>query len=108
MTSQRRLPANTPLRESPEQGVGLSLPIPISDRVDALVSLTEAAGDRTNRKELIASLILAAPALSEELAAGLRRYRVAAVRDALLDPERAGDTINVQGRRPGPRPRKRR
>lgn len=107
MTPQRKMPASTPLRDSPEQGVGLSLPIAISDRVDALVALTETAGDRTNRKELIASLILAAPALSDKLAAGLRRYRVATVRDALLDPETAHQNISVPVRRPGPRPRKR-
>jgi hypothetical protein len=35
--------------------------VPISERLDDLVTLAEQTGERTNRKELIASLIVAAP-----------------------------------------------
>lgn len=106
MTSPRRLPADSRLRDAPEGSVGLALSRPISDRVDALVDLVESAGERTNRKELIAALILAAPPGADQLAATLRGYRQALVRDALLDPQHAGATVPVEAPRPGPRRRK--
>lgn len=86
--------------------MGLALSHPISDRVDALVDLIESAGERTNRKELIAALILAAPVQPDQLAAVLRGYRQALVRDALLDPRQAGATVHLKPHRPGPRRRR--
>lgn len=108
MSTQRRVHADTPVCDAPEDRVGLMLPAPISDRVDGLVALTEEAGDRTNRKELIAFLIFAAPRVGEELAAMLRRYRRATVRDALVNPEDAGRLISLPTHRPGPRKRTKR
>jgi hypothetical protein len=108
MTTQRRVQADTPVRDSPEDRVGLMLPAPISVHLDALVALTEDAGDRTNRKELIASLILAAPRMGGKLAVILRRYRRATVRDALLHPEDAARLIDLPIHRPGPRRRTKR
>jgi hypothetical protein len=108
MTRRRRIPADAPLSDSPERSVGLALPVPISDRVDALVALTEETGDRTNRKELIASLILAAPANGEELARALRRFRQATVGDARLELDSTAHVFQVPPPRPGPRPRRNR
>jgi hypothetical protein len=107
MTAQRRISADTALRDCPEGNVGLAFPLPISDRLDALVALAEAAGDRTNRKELLASLILATSPIGQELAAALRNYRRATARDARIDGK-SSSTILLPSRRPGPRPRKRR
>jgi len=104
MTTPPRLPAECLLRDSPERNVGLALPLAISDRVDALVTVVEQAGERTSRKELIASLILAAGADGEELATVLRRYRQTSVRDALVEPVSGPNAVRV--RRPGPRPRR--
>jgi hypothetical protein len=107
MTSRRRISAATPLRECPESNVGLALVLPISDRLDALVSLAETSGSRTNRKELLASLILAAPTDGEELAEAVRSYRRSSAGQARLDGEDGGSSLTVAPRRPGPRPRRR-
>ena len=100
-----RIPADTPLHDCPERSIGLAVPVPISDRVDALVALTEAGGDRTNRKEMIATLILAAPALGEQLAEALRQYRRATAREALVNATME-DSVTIASTRPGPRSRK--
>jgi hypothetical protein len=105
MTTERRVQADMPVRDSPEDRVGLMLPAPISVHLDALVALTEDTGERTNRKELIAFLIFAAPRVGDELAAMLRRYRRATVRDSLLHPELAGRLVHLPTHRPGPRRR---
>jgi len=107
MTTRRRISADTLLRDCPEKRVGLDLPAPISERLDDLVRLVEAAGDRANRKELMASLILAAPETGEELSNLLRSYRQASARAARLDGSTDDPTIGIRSYRPGPRPRKR-
>lgn len=107
MATRRRISADTPLPECPEKRIGLSLPAPISERLDDLVTLAEQTGERTNRKELIASLILAASTTGEEVAALLRNYRQAKARDARPGGATAEATIVIRSHRPGPRPRRR-
>lgn len=106
MTARRRISADTLLRECPEGNVGLALPLPLSDRLDALVALAETAGDRTNRKELLASLILAVRPSGQEISAVVRTYRQATARDARLDGRTNDSTVPLRSRRPGPRPRR--
>ena len=53
----------------------LSLPLPISARLDLLVALAEQVGERTSRKEIVATCILGAPDGAEELVRWLRLYR---------------------------------
>jgi hypothetical protein len=98
--------ADTPLATLDERSVGLALSAPLSERLDALVRLVEASGDRTSRKELIAALILAATPNGEDLAGCVRSYRTALARDALLDPDRAPDELASEVRKPGPRRRR--
>ena len=107
MTTRRRISADTLLRECPEKRVGLDLPAPLSERLDDLVQLVEAAGDRTSRKELMASLILAAPEVGDKLSAQLRKYRQASARAARLSGSADEPTIGIRSYRPGPRSRKR-
>lgn len=106
MSTGRRISATTPLRYCPEGSVGLSFPLPISDRLDALVSLAEASGERTNRKELVASLILSAPIQGPELASNLRKYRQASAGEARTAGQGSEAVLTVAPRRPGPRPRR--
>jgi hypothetical protein len=67
--------------------ISFVIPGPLSARLDALVNRAYEAGERTNRKELLAALILAAPEGEERLRRLLRRYRTAAVADAFLPGE---------------------
>jgi hypothetical protein len=93
--------------DCPEFQVGLSLPGPLTGRLDGLVELAHAAGERTNRKEIVSALLLAAPESPQGIADTIRRYRAATVRDAMIegqDEQRFRDP----DRPSGPRPRKRR
>lgn len=107
MTTPHRLDADSPLRNAPERSIGLSLFGPLSARVDALVKLVEEHGERTNRKELIAAVILAATADPEQLSAAIRNYRGASIRDTLVDADLAQSRVEMPRRKPGPRPRSR-
>src|ERR1700733_842039 len=107
MTVQRRIDADIPLWDCPEGKLGLAVPLPLSDRLDVLVTMAESGGERTNRKELIASLILNAKPNSTELLALLKTYRQSTARDARLDGRASDSTVPLLPRRPGPRSRKR-
>lgn len=101
----RRIPADAPLQGLPERNVGLALSDPVSARLDALVALAEAAGERTNRKELVAALIVGTDTESGHLVALVRRYRSALARDTLLTPDDAPPVLIFPRRSPGPRRR---
>ena len=95
-----------PLAACPERGVGLLLNDPINDRLDVLVDYVEGAGERTTRKELIAALILDAALDANELAACLRRFRLARVVDAVDTSNRRRTATPEAERQPGPRARR--
>lgn len=102
----RRIPADAPLRGLRERNVGLALSDPVSARLDALVALVEEAGERTNRKELVAALIVGAEAKSGNLIALVRRYRTALTRDALLTDDAVPSVVVFPTVHPGPRRRR--
>ena len=104
---RRRILVESLVVDSPIGGVGVVLPAVISDRLDSLVVLVEDAGERTSRKELMAALILERSAVGEDLATMLRRYRRAAVRDALVRAHPDAKSILLAARQPGPRRRRR-
>lgn len=106
MSRRQRIAADTPLPNCPERGVGLALCDPISDRLDRLVSFAEASFDHTSRKELVASLILAAPTEGTALLEMVRTYRQSTAEQARLDGREAGTPLTAADRRPGPRPRR--
>lgn len=106
MIDQEPPPDDVPLAACPVRGVGLVLADPISERVDHLVDCVEATGERTSRKELIASLILDAPPDGTDLAARIRRLRLARVSDVLAQAVRRQSRSADVSRTPGPRPRR--
>lgn len=105
MRSKQPLAADTPLRSCRERNVGLALSDPISDRLDSLVSMAETRFGRTSRKELVASLILAAPTDEESLLQLLSTYRQSTADSARLDGREAGSPLSATSRKPGPRRR---
>src|SRR4051812_33335088 len=94
-----------PLRKSPERPIGVSIPTPLSKRLDLLVELLDDAGVRAYRKDLVAALILAAPDTEDELAALFVRYRKALARDAALGSQPSADVLAFRPDKPGRRPR---
>lgn len=99
-----QLPPETPLPACPERSVGLSLPLPISARLDLLVELAEGAGERTSRKEIVAACILAAPGEAERLVRLLHLYRRAPADSVYTSGSKLED-LKLPPSRPGPRPR---
>jgi hypothetical protein len=98
------IPPETPLPFCPERSIGLSLPLPISARVDLLVALAEQAGERTSRKEIVAACILGAPDGAEELVRWLRVYRRSPA-DSVYTSGSKLEELELGRARPGPRPR---
>jgi hypothetical protein len=105
MAGRTRISADTRLTDCPERSIGISLPMPLSDRVDSLVAIVTDAGDRTSRKELLGAILLATRPDANGLATALRTYRRATARDAVLDAEN-GEQVVLRPSKPGPRPRR--
>jgi hypothetical protein len=72
------------LVKAPATRVGLGLPKPLDQRLDALVRLADDAGERTTRKELIAALVFGAPDSPQGVTERLRAYRGASSSKAEL------------------------
>lgn len=104
-----KLPAIPPehrLRDCPHRQAGMAWPTPIHARLDELVQLArDGAARETNRKELVAALVLAAPTDPDELDAVIRRYRLATAREALVSPEDVehDNVLRIPRHGPGPR-----
>ena len=96
---------DTPLSKCSEVRLGLALPFPISDRIDDLVASAEDIGERTNRKEVIAALVLSASLDGTVIANAIRELRKARAKDALAGNQRGAKEIIQRPRNPGPRPR---
>ena len=105
MTGGQSVAGDERLVDCEEAIVGLSLPSPLSERLDQLVRLAESAGERTTRKEVVASLILCAPTDGLALSEAIRQLRTSVVRDA-LEPD-AGGRVLLSRHGPGPRTRPR-
>lgn len=95
----------TPLPACPERALGLSLPIPISARLDQLVEKVEQAGERTSRKELIGVCILGSPDNVNELIRLLHLYRRTPADGVHTSGPMLVDVLNVEPPPPGPRRR---
>jgi hypothetical protein len=83
----------------------LRWPIAVDEYLDELVAAAHSAGERTNRKELLAALVATHHSTGAELGMLLRRYRTMAVRDVVPGAVEADDVIELTRRRPGPRQR---
>lgn len=87
-----------------QQPTSIGFVAPINERLDQLVELADEEGARTNRKELLAALVLAAPEAGVALRDVVLSYRTSRARDAAVaaDPTRV---LELRRHRPGPRPR---
>ena len=90
----------------PETRIGIALPAPLSVRLDVLVDLANRAGARTSRKELTASVLLAAPESGDGLAELIGALRTARVRDAFVRDHPEEAFLAPPKAKPGPRARR--
>jgi len=65
-----------------------------------------AAGERTSRKEIVATCILGAPDSADELVRGLRIYRRSPADSTATSGARLEDVLELRPVRPGRRPRR--
>lgn len=94
------------LRDCPEDQIGVSIPAPLSARLDVLVGRANHAGENTSRKEVLAALILDAPEEDDQVVAAVRRYRTASADEAVPEGVNADAVLDPPDRPPGPRPRR--
>lgn len=104
MTKSARIDAQSPLRESEERPIGVSVPTPLSRRLDQLVELAEDTGLRVYRKDLVAALIFAAPETAAELSKLLLDFRTAKAGDARVSGSQ-GTVLELATPKPGRRSR---
>ena len=86
-----------------ERQGAVAWPLPIEAKLDVLLRRAEEAGERTNRKEVVAALISDYKGDGEDISELLRRYRRMTVKELLPQNENVIDI--TRERKPGPRPR---
>ena len=101
------IPRKTLLRNCPEQQAGIALPAPINTLLDVLVQLADEGGMPTNRKELVATLILFAKTEPKELADLVGDYRRFDAGHAVVAPRFKEQILTVRRPPRGPRRRQR-
>jgi hypothetical protein len=105
MPGQIRIDRSTALRDCELKPAAVSWPRAIDAYLDSLVAVAEAVNERTNRRELLAAIVLAVKPDGTRLARILREYRGATVADITSDAEAEGDFAVFERHRPGPRHR---
>lgn len=102
--SHVNLDSDALLRHAPTTTVSFRLPLPLSVRLDQLVASARESGERTDRRELLAALLLDAAPSAEEMARLLRRVRQASNADAVrASVDAPSGTLTLPAPRPGPR-----
>jgi hypothetical protein len=93
------------LSESKDRGLGVDIPVPLHERVEALCELVYDAGyDRPSKRKMVAALLLAATDDPRELDELLRAYDRGRVKDSLVgEPEIEGNVVSFPQRGRGPR-----
>jgi hypothetical protein len=96
-----------PFTDCPEVQLNVKLASPLNETLESLVSLANAQGARTIRKEMVGALVYSAPRAGPDLLGMLLTYRAATARDAALDPKDLKRVLNYQRYPRGPRTRRR-
>lgn len=93
------------LNRARDRGLGIDVPIPLHERVDALCEIVYDAGyERPTKSKMIAALLLAATDEPEQLDKLLRAYDRARVEDSIAGKQAVeGNIVTFPQRRRGPR-----
>lgn len=104
----KEFPLDELLGRVEEGSTTMKWPAPLHQRLNELVDLAVAAGEKTSRSELTAALVLNAVEDGQELGRLIHNLRLARVRDVLVNRAAIGKdakVITLVGRSPGPRSR---
>jgi hypothetical protein len=95
----------TLLRKSPEKPMNNNVPVPIFERLEQLMEVANGKGAGTNRKELLAAIILAAPEEGLVLVDLVLAYRMAPSAQANVHGRDVSDVLTYRQHPRGPRRR---
>lgn len=106
MARPKDFPLDQPLRETETWSTSMLWPAPVHRRLDGLVKCAVDAGEGSSlsRAELVAALICGASEDGKQLRNTLERFRLAKVRDVVLERDGLGadaTVITLESRRPG-------
>jgi hypothetical protein len=96
------LDADSLVVDTPEKPVSVNWPWAVEQRLEQLLKQAKDAGERTNRKELVAALVATSKLSDAQLNRMLRRYRTAKVRE-ILAVSAEENIVPFTKQRPGPR-----
>ena len=68
---------------APKRNCGAHWPLPVDERLNALVASAQSAGAKTTRSEILAALVCAADSDGDKLSEVLLDYRLTTVAEAL-------------------------
>lgn len=91
------------LSDSPRRTTSVNWPIAVDERLDKLLALARASGERTSRAQILATLVMGAPLDGEGLGVMVREYR----RAGIADFEAQTGAVDGRTSQPGPRPHSR-
>lgn len=91
---------DTPILEAPRCAVGKSWPIPVHQRLEQLVKMAQADGQRTSGTELLAAIVAAFEPTPESIETALKHYRRCVARDLVIN-EPQGDVLHFEPRARG-------
>src|SRR5579859_7264769 len=80
------LDADSYVVDTPEKSASINWPWAVEVRLEQLLNQAKAAGEKTNRKELVAALVATSKLSDAQLGKMLRRYRTVKVREILSVP----------------------
>jgi len=96
------LDADSYVVDTPEKSASINWPWAVEVRLEQLLNQAKAAGEKTNRKELVAALVATSKLSDAQLGKMLRRYRTVKVREILSVPADE-NIVPFAKQRPGPR-----
>jgi len=91
---------DAPIDQVPRVPVGKMWPIPVHRRLEQLVDVARADGERTSATELLAAIVYAFEATPENITSALRAYRTSTAGEHLID-RGGGDVLRFKKRAQG-------
>ena len=91
------------LSRSRDKQAGVRWPTAVDARLDRIVEAAVEAGERTNRKEVLAALVATLDLDGSACGEMLRRYRTMKVGDVLPAQPKGTTVVHLSDHRPGPR-----
>jgi hypothetical protein len=88
---------------APRRNCGVQWSLPVDARLEQLVRRANAAGERTNRRELLSALVCWFDPDTTDFREMLRRYRTSTVAEVSLSEPDSENVVHIRKYGPGPR-----